>query len=60
MNNTFLFKIKHVICIAEHTELNGLVERVNRAFAFTLAAFVNLTHTDWDLKLHQASSLLTL
>ena len=48
------FRLKHVMCSAEHPESNGLVERVNRAIASTLAAFVNLTHTDWDLKLHQA------
>jgi transposase InsO family protein len=47
-------RLKHIMCSAEHPESNGLVERVNRAIASTLAAFVNLKHDDWDVKLHQA------
>ena len=39
---------------AEHPQTNGLVEKVNRALAETLAAFVNVAHTDWDEKLSQA------
>ena len=36
---------------AEHPETNGLVERLNRSLSATLAAFVNVSHMDWDEKL---------
>jgi len=47
-------RFKHIMASAEHPETNGLVERVNRAIASTLAAFVNWRHDDWDEKLPQA------
>ena len=48
------WNITHTVASAEHPQTNGLVEKVNRALAATLAAFVNTTHTDWDVKLDQA------
>ena len=48
------WNIKHTIASAEHPQTNGLVEKINRALAETLAAFVNTAHTDWDAKMDQA------
>jgi len=47
-------RFKHIMASAEHPETNGLIERVNRAIAATLAAFINLNQDDWDEKLPQA------
>lgn len=47
-------RFRHIMASAEHPETNGLVERVNRAIASTLAAFVNWSQDDWDEKLPQA------
>lgn len=46
--------IKHAIASAEPPQTNGLVEKINRALAETLAAIINPFHTDWDLKLDAA------
>ncbi len=48
------WNIKHSVASAEHPQTHGLVEKINRALAETLAAFVNTTHTDWDTKMDQA------
>ncbi len=48
------WNIKHSVASAEHPQTNGLVEKINRALAETLVAFLNTTHTDWDVKMDQA------
>ena len=48
------WKIKHAMASADHPQTNGWVEKINRALAETLAAFVNVAHTNWDEKLSQA------
>lgn len=40
---------------AEHSETNGLVEKVNGTLVVTLAAFVNFEHNDWDRGLQEAA-----
>ena len=47
-------RFQHIMASAEHPETNGLMEKVNRAIAATLAAFVNWREDDWDEKFPQA------
>lgn len=48
------WRVKHSLASAEHPETNGLVEKANGTLTSTIAAFVNLNHTDWDLRLAEA------
>ena len=47
-------RVHHIMASSEHPETNGLVEKANLATASTLAAYVNVEHTDWDERIPHA------
>ena len=51
---TSRWRVKHIFASAAHPETNGLVEKLNGTLTATIAAYVDVAHSNWEEKLPEA------